>query len=75
MLQKILPVAEICCDLQPDEVVAMGAAYYAYSLVSIPWFSDQPKISNEGKVTLEKELPVSQCVKSTSTGLNKIGPS
>uniref|UniRef100_A0AC34F552 Heat shock protein 70 n=1 Tax=Panagrolaimus sp. ES5 TaxID=591445 RepID=A0AC34F552_9BILA len=34
LLKKIFPRAEQCCAEHPDEVVAIGAAYYAYSISS-----------------------------------------
>ena len=34
LLKDIFPSADHCCDENPDEVVALGAAYYAYSLQS-----------------------------------------
>uniref|UniRef100_A0A914P1J8 Heat shock protein 70 n=1 Tax=Panagrolaimus davidi TaxID=227884 RepID=A0A914P1J8_9BILA len=32
LLEEIFPHAEHCCEVNPDEVVAIGAAYYAYYL-------------------------------------------
>uniref|UniRef100_A0A914PRD5 Heat shock protein 70 n=1 Tax=Panagrolaimus davidi TaxID=227884 RepID=A0A914PRD5_9BILA len=32
LLQEIFPEAEHCCEEHPDEVVAIGAAYYAYNI-------------------------------------------
>ena len=32
LLRKMLPKAEHCCDDNPDEVVAIGATYYASSI-------------------------------------------
>uniref|UniRef100_A0AC34GVA3 Heat shock protein 70 n=1 Tax=Panagrolaimus sp. ES5 TaxID=591445 RepID=A0AC34GVA3_9BILA len=34
LLQEIFPDSEHCCEEHPDEVVAIGAAYYAYSIFS-----------------------------------------
>uniref|UniRef100_A0AC34F3B1 Heat shock protein 70 n=1 Tax=Panagrolaimus sp. ES5 TaxID=591445 RepID=A0AC34F3B1_9BILA len=34
LLKEVFPHAEQCCEEHPDEVVAIGAAYYAYSIFS-----------------------------------------
>uniref|UniRef100_A0AC34FNT2 Heat shock protein 70 n=1 Tax=Panagrolaimus sp. ES5 TaxID=591445 RepID=A0AC34FNT2_9BILA len=34
LLKEIFPKSEHCCEEHPDEVVAIGAAYYAYSIFS-----------------------------------------
>uniref|UniRef100_A0AC34FQQ7 Heat shock protein 70 n=1 Tax=Panagrolaimus sp. ES5 TaxID=591445 RepID=A0AC34FQQ7_9BILA len=33
LLQNLFPKAEHCCEENPDEVVAIGAAYYAYTIL------------------------------------------
>uniref|UniRef100_A0A914PEJ7 Heat shock protein 70 n=1 Tax=Panagrolaimus davidi TaxID=227884 RepID=A0A914PEJ7_9BILA len=34
LLQELFPSAEQCCEEHPDEVVAIGAAHYAYNIFS-----------------------------------------
>ena len=33
LLKEAFPEAEHCCEEHPDEIVAKGAAYYAYSAI------------------------------------------
>uniref|UniRef100_A0AC34FEM0 Heat shock protein 70 n=1 Tax=Panagrolaimus sp. ES5 TaxID=591445 RepID=A0AC34FEM0_9BILA len=74
MLEGIFPHAEQCCEKHPDEVVAVGAAYYGYHIFSSNNFKHASRIHN-GSLYIPSKMSHKPSFKEPAKSDHKLLPS